>query len=328
MKFVIAILAFFACALALSEPEYQEQFTSWMQVHGKSYNHDEFLPKYRTWKSNMDFIESHNARNLGFTVAMNKFGDLSLDEYRTFYLGLLTDKINVTAVGTPSSSIPTDLPDSWDWREKNAVTAVKDQAQCGSCWAFSTTGSTEGCNAIANKADPISLSEQNLMDCSWKQGNQGCNGGLMTSAMDYIVTNQGIDTEASYPYRAKDSHTCLYKEDNKGATLKAYTNVKTGDEKDLAQKVYTGPTSVAIDAAHSSFQFYHTGVYYEAACSSSRLDHGVLGVGWGSVGNNGTNYWIVKNSWGVSWGNKGYIWMSKSRSNNCGIATMSTLPSC
>jgi cathepsin L len=165
------------------------------------------------------------------------------------------------------------------------------------------------------------------MDCSWKQGNQGCDGGLMTSAMTYIVSNGGIDTEASYPYTARSSHTCKYNAANKGATLKAFTNVKKGDESDLQAKVYTGPTSVAIDASHSSFQFYHSGVYYEASCSASRLDHGVLAVGW-AADSSSKAYWIVKNSWGTGWGNQGYIWMSRNRNNNCGIATMATLPSC
>jgi len=161
------------------------------------------------------------------------------------------------------------------------------------------------------------------MDCSTAQGNQGCNGGLMTSAMDYIIKNKGIDSETSYPYVAKDG-TCKYNAANKASTLGSYSNVKAGSESELQNSVNSGPTSVAIDASQSSFQFYSTGVYYDAKCSSSNLDHGVLAVGWGS--SSGSDYWIVKNSWGADWGQSGYIWMARNRSNNCGIATMATLP--
>jgi len=163
------------------------------------------------------------------------------------------------------------------------------------------------------------------MDCSYAQGNQGCNGGLMTQAMTYIISNKGIDTETSYPYTAQDG-TCKYNSKNSGATLKTFTNVKSGDENDLQAKVYAGPTSVAIDASHMSFQLYTSGVYNEPACSSSSLDHGVLAIGWGT--SSGTPYWLVKNSWGTGWGIKGFIWMSRNKSNQCGIATMATLPQC
>lgn len=148
----------------------------------------------------------------------------------------------------------------------------------------------------------------------------------MTQAMNYIISNGGIDTELSYPYTGISSHSCRYKLADRGATLSSYVNVKSGSESDLQDKVHQGPTSVAIDAHNPSFQFYSGGVYYEPKCSSQKLDHGVLAVGWGSQ--NGQDYWIVKNSWGTTWGMKGYILMSRNRNNNCGIATMATLPRC
>jgi len=164
------------------------------------------------------------------------------------------------------------------------------------------------------------------MDCSTSYGNEGCDGGLMTAAMEYIIKNNGIDTEASYPYTAEDG-TCHFRTANIGATLKSYTNVATGNENDLQSKANVGPVSVAIDASHDSFQLYESGIYYEPACSSTQLDHGVLVVGWGQ-NSTGSDYWLVKNSWGTSWGLEGYIWMSRNRNNNCGIATMATLPNC
>lgn len=269
----------------------------------------------------MDFIDAHNKANKGFTVAMNKFGDLSSDEFARIFLGT---KITIT---TPmkNSTRKVRAPTSFDWSTKGAVTPIKNQQQCGSCWAFSTTGSTEGCHFLTTKS-LVSLSEQNLVDCSQAQGNQGCEGGLMTQAMDYIISNKGIDTESSYPYTAQDGASCLFNSANVGATLTGYTNVNQGDENDLLAKVTLGPTSVAIDASQSSFQLYSSGVYYEPACSSTQLDHGVLAVGWGV--SSGTDYWIVKNSWGTDWGLNGYIWMSRNKNNNCGIATSATLPQC
>jgi cathepsin L len=318
--FIVALL--FACAtFALSEVEYQSAFTFWMQQNQKSYHHDEFLHRFRTFKANLDFVNRHNANsNKTFTVAMNKFGDLSIQEFSRFYLGTKATVVprHHRAVHNPK------LPASWDWRKQGAVTPIKNQGQCGSCWSFSTTGSTEGCHMISTKK-LVSLSEQNLMDCSTSQGNQGCDGGLMTQAMTYIISNGGIDTESSYPYTAQDG-TCSYSASNSGATLKSFVNVNSGDENDLQVKVSTGPTSVAIDASQNSFQFYSSGVYNEPACSTSQLDHGVLAIGWGV--DSGTAFWLVKNSWGTDWGMNGYIEMSRNLNNQCGIATMATLPQC
>jgi cathepsin L len=321
MKVVVCVLLLVCCAFALTEKEYQTAFTSWMQQFQRSYSHDEFQYRYQVFRTNLDFINGFNGQNKSFTVGMNQFGDLTNAEYRRMYLGLKAPNQKVISVRPPTRK--PDAPATWDWSKQGAVTPIKNQQQCGSCWAFSTTGSTEGCHFITKK-QLVSLSEQNLVDCSDAQGNQGCDGGLMTQAMDYIISNNGIDTESSYPYTAEDGN-CQFKTANVGATLASYVNVNQGDENDLQTKTYTGPTSVAIDASQSSFQFYSSGVYYEPACSSTQLDHGVLSVGWGT---SGSDYWIVKNSWGTSWGMNGYIWMSRNKNNNCGIATMATLPQC
>jgi cathepsin L len=321
MKSLSLVVVLLGLAYAFTESEYQSAFTFWMQQNQKSYHHDQFMARYNVFKANMDFIQSHNAANKSFAVAMNKFGDLTSAEFARLYLGT---RVSVSSATRKETSLPNALPAQWDWRTKGAVTHVKNQGQCGSCWSFSTTGSTEGCHFITTKK-LVALSEQNLMDCSTSQGNQGCDGGLMTQAMDYIISNKGIDTEASYPYTAQDG-TCHYKAANSGATLTSYVNVNSGDEQDLLNKVYLGPTSVAIDASHSSFQFYSSGVYNEPECSSTQLDHGVLAIGWGVY--QSTDYWLVKNSWGTDWGQQGYIWMSRNADNQCGIATMATLPQC
>jgi cathepsin L len=320
---VTILLLVFACVFTFALKRNEElEFLSWMKLYGKSYDSDEFTRRFAIFKANLDFVTKHNAdRYKTFKVAMNKFGDLTSEEFGKIYLGT---RINVTS--KPMNFEPflqADLPATWDWRKDGpvsggVVTPVKNQAQCGSCWAFSTTGSVEGCHALSTKKI-VSLSEQNLMDCSFSQGNEGCNGGLMTQAMNYIISNRGIDTEASYPYTARDG-TCHYNAANSGSTLGSYTNVASGNEADLLLKASQGPTSVAIDASRSSFQFYSSGIYSDPSCSSSQLDHGVLVIGWGN------GYWLVKNSWGSDWGMNGYIEMARNSKNMCGIATMATLP--
>jgi cathepsin L len=318
-KLAFLLIALPLCLFALSA---EESFGSWMAVHGKDYK-SKFEYNYRlaVYKSNLDFIENHNRQNLGFTCAMNQFGDLTVEEFKQLYLGMNVDASNL--VQTNVHSTPDFVgDDTVDWRAKGAVTGVKNQGQCGSCWAFSTTGSVEGAWQI-KKGSLVSLSEQNLVDCSSAQGNMGCDGGLMDSAFDYIISNQGIDTESSYKYTARDG-TCKFNKQNVGATITSYKDVQSKSEPSLMSSIQNQPVSVAIDAAHSSFQFYSSGVYYEKACSQTSLDHGVLAVGYGTQ--SGSDYYIVKNSWGTSWGNQGYILMSRNKNNNCGIATMSSYP--
>jgi len=253
---------------------------------------------------------------------MNQFADLTSEEFGQLYLGTIMNASNIVQgidVFIPSFG---ELADAVDWRTKGVVTGIKNQGQCGSCWAFSTTGSVEGATAIKS-GKLVSLSEQNLVDCSGSFGNYGCNGGLMDSAFQYIIANKGIDTESSYPYTAMDG-TCVFNPSNVGAKISSYKDVQAQSEAALTAAIMSvGPISVAIDASHSSFQLYSSGVYYESRCSATQLDHGVLAVGYGTQG---SDYYIVKNSWGTSWGMQGYILMSRNRNNNCGIATMSSYP--
>jgi len=323
MKVVVILLALFVAAVfCQDEPHLQSAFTKWMRTHNRVYPTDEFQNRYSIWKANHRWVKEFNARaDVTFTVGMNEFADLTNEEFNGLYKGLA--KVHPVVPSSPLQADVSALPASVDWRTKGVVTGIKNQGQCGSCWSFSTTGSVEGAHAL-NTGTLVSLSEQNLVDCSTAQGNQGCNGGLMTQAFDYIVSNGGIDTESSYPYTAQDG-TCSWSASNCGSKLATYVNVAAGSESDLQAKVALGPTSVAIDASQNSFQLYSGGVYYEPACSSSSLDHGVLAVGYGTTG--GQDYWIVKNSWGSSWGMSGYILMSRNRNNNCGIATMASLPS-
>jgi len=297
----------------------------WKTGHDKRYGNEGVeRVRYQIWKDNLRRIVEHNKKSTNLFLGMNKFGDLTNAEYRSKMLSLRSKKVGSGEGSTflPPSNI--ELPDAVDWRTKGYVTPVKDQKQCGSCWAFSATGSLEG-QHFRKTGKLVSLSEQNLVDCSRKFGNEGCDGGLMDYAFLYIKHNKGIDTEASYPYKGKDD-PCTFKRSTVGANDTGFVDIKSGSEAALKQAVATvGPISVGIDASHFSFQFYVRGVYEEDDCSSTELDHGVLAVGYG-VSPKGRKYWLVKNSWNTDWGQKGYIWMARDYNNNCGIATQASYP--
>ncbi|CAF1037308.1 unnamed protein product [Rotaria sordida] len=304
-------------------------WTLFKRVHKKQYNSvEEESVRRNIWEANVAKIRQHNLEaDIGihsYTLGMNRFGDLTHEEFKQKMNGLkITNKTNNFDRHTFLAPSNVAIPDAVDWREEGYVTEVKDQGQCGSCWAFSATGSLEG-QHFAKTKKLVSLSEQNLVDCSDKFGNMGCNGGLMDSAFQYIKANKGIDTEESYPYEARNDK-CRFNRANVGATDTGFIDIKAQNETDLQIAIGTiGPISAAIDATQPSFQFYKSGVYDEPNCSSTQLCHGVLAVGYGTDGK--SEYYIVKNSWGTSWGNEGYVWMSRNKKNQCGIATMASYP--
>jgi len=322
---VLALLALAAVASAavMTTLNTDASFSAWKLKFNKNYlSAEEESSREAIFNKNLAYINAHNAQGHSYELGMNQFGDLTNAEFQAIYL---PSKMNLTARTAGETFVQGNEvdPSSVDWTTQGYVTPIKDQGQCGSCWSFSSTGSFEGAHFKAT-GKLVSFSEQNLVDCSTKEGNQGCNGGLMDYAFTYIIKNKGLDTEASYPYTARDG-TCHYNAANSGGTLSKFVDVTAGSEAALQSAVATvGPISVAIDASHNSFQFYKSGVYSEPLCSSKNLDHGVLAVGYGVL--SGTNYWLVKNSWGTSWGSAGYIKMTKDKRNQCGIATAASYP--
>jgi C1A family cysteine protease len=314
MKFVVAALLAITLVEAVTPQE--SAFIAHVTKYNKKYDGvEEFFKRFNIFKSNVAYIESENAKNHSYSLGLNEFADMTRAEFFSQMTGLLPER----PAGREVHTAPADFAplDSVDWRSKGAVTPVKNQGQCGSCWAFSTTGSMEGAFFLKNKKLP-SLSEQQLVDCAGSSGNQGCNGGLMDYAFQWISSN-GICAEADYPYVGTDQTcktTCKSVGKNKG-----FKDVAQGSESSLASAVALAPVSVAIEADQSAFQFYSGGVF-SAACGT-QLDHGVLAVGYSSSGSQ--NYWIVKNSWGTSWGEQGYIRMIRGK-NECGINNMASYP--
>ncbi|XP_050409635.1 procathepsin L [Patella vulgata] len=323
----LAILLVGVAIVAAINEDLNGEWEIFTQTYSKEYASEADSQKRRLiWEDNINFIQLHNLRAdrglHSYRLGMNAFGDMTRVEIVQKMNGYRMANRTRGATFMAPSHVEV-LPTTVDWRSQGYVTPIKDQKECGSCWAFSSTGSLEG-QHFKRTGKLVSLSEQNLMDCSKPEGNHGCGGGLMDFAFEYIKSNGGIDTEASYPYTARDGR-CRYQAANVGATDVGFTDIPRDSESGLQQAVATvGPISVAIDASRSTFHFYKTGVYSDVECSSVRLDHGVLAVGYGTDA--GSDYWLVKNSWGTVWGMQGYIMMSRNKSNQCGIATQASYP--
>ena len=300
-----------------------KDFNTWRGKYNKTYDNEVNLVNYfKNWKVNREIIARHNIENQEFSLELNQFGDIHWKDW--FNRPSMNYHMASKEYSLPEEEdLDLSLPTAVDWRQENLVTAVKNQQQCGSCWAFSAVGSMEGQHALKTQ-QLVSLSESQIVDCDTNGTDSGCSGGWMDGAFQYVINNTGIESEKDYPYDPQDD-PCVFNRTKVAATFSSFQDV-TGGENGLKKAVATiGPISVAIDAGDSKFQFYKEGVFYDPDCSPTMLDHGVLVVGYGTT-TNGTDYWIVKNSWGEDWGNRGYIWMSRNRDNNCGIATKPSYP--
>lgn len=303
--------------------EYAPSFNDWSKKNGKIYAPTERDYRNSVYDINVKKIVAHNTGNYSWSMAVNQFADLTEEEFAAIYGGNSYRPHKRSLRGHVGNN--TALPTSVDWTTKGAVSAVKNQEQCGSCWAFSTTGSVESAWFLSNGTVP-ELSEQQLVDCSTAEGNEGCNGGLMDYAFEYIIKNKGITTEEAYPYTATGPNTCEAAGKPVAATISKYVDVPVNSETALMTAIAQQPVSVAVEADQSVFQFYSGGVM-DSACGT-QLDHGVLAVGYGTEG--GKDYYKVKNSWGATWGDKGYILLARGAkfnpSGQCGIQMAASYP--
>ncbi|GMN50125.1 hypothetical protein TIFTF001_019279 [Ficus carica] len=301
-------------------------FDLWMSKHSKIYNSiEEKVERFEIFKDNLKHIDERNKQISDYWLALNEFADLSHEEFKSKYLGLKPEFTRRRSASSENFSYRdvVDVPKSVDWRKKGAVTPVKNQGSCGSCWAFSTVAAVEGINKIV-AGNLTSLSEQELIDCD-RSFNNGCNGGLMDYAFEYIMSNGGLHKEEDYPYLMEEGTCEEKKEETQVVTISGYQDVPTNDEQSLIKALAHQPLSVAIEASDRDFQFYSGGVF-SGRCGTE-LDHGVTAVGYGS--SKGSDYIIVKNSWGPKWGERGYIRMQSNTGKPeglCGINKMASYP--
>ncbi|CAF1377160.1 unnamed protein product [Adineta steineri] len=271
-----------------------QQWKLWKNQFNKSYTNVEERLRRMIWGKNLEIVEEHNRQaDLGlhtYRLGMNQFSDLTNEEFVKLFKGF----------------------HSKDIRKENQTFV-----------AYSAVGSIEGAYAIKT-SKLVSLSEQQLVDCSTKQGNMGCNGGLMTQSFEYLEEAGGIESEDTYPYKGHEE-TCTFNTSKVVVKVCGFVNISSGNEDALKQAVaLIGPIATAVDASRTSFQMYQSGVYEEPQCSSDQPSHGIFIVGYGNE--SGKDYWLLKNSWGTDWGEQGYIKLIRNKNNECAIATMPSYP--
>merc|ERR1712010_439952 len=286
----LAVLLLAGVAMAATS-----EWNNFKLQHSKLYSEEEDVSRMNIWKKNVAMVEKHNSEDHSYTMAINKFSDWTNEEFNAFlgYQQQSGEKFNVKTFENVAT------PDSVDYRNENRVTPVKDQGQCGSCWAFSATGGIEGVWS-KNMGELVSVSEQQMVDCA--QG--GCNGGHMINGWTSVASNGGIMSEESYPYTAKDGN-CHFDDGEVVSHVTGYEEVSPHESSMEAALVEIGyPISIGVHAG-SSFQHYSSGVYSDNSCKNGQLNHAILVVGYDKTGSE--PYWIVKNSWGGAWGDHGYI---------------------
>lgn len=303
-------------------------FDNFIKKHSKNYTSGEKELNFRKsiFLQNFRFIESHNRKSKSFHLAVNHLADRTDDEIGQIR-GLMRSEPDTGYNGglffDKSKYDLSKLPQQWDLRLLGAVTPVKDQAICGSCWSFGATGTIEG-QYFMQTGKLLRLSQQQLIDCSWSSSNNGCDGGQDYATYDYIQKAGGIATEDDYGHYLGVDGKCHADTVAKSVKIGGFYNITINDAEAMkAALYYHGPVSIGVDASQKTFTFYSYGIYYDPKCSSKDLDHQVLAVGYGEI--NGEKYWLVKNSWSTYWGNDGYILINQ-KNNDCGVLTDATFP--
>nr|POE71014.1 senescence-specific cysteine protease sag39 [Quercus suber] len=311
----------------LLEDSLAERHEQWMVQYGRSYKDSaEKEKRFKIFKDNVEYIDKfNNEGNRTFKLSANVFADLTNEEFVASHTGY---KISPQPSSLKAKSLKyenlTEIPTTMDWREKGAVTSIKDQGRCGCCWAFSAVAAVEGITQIKT-GNLISLSEQQLVDCA-VEGNRGCNGGWMDNAFRYIIKNQGLSTEEKYPYETMQGTCDHEKESIYAAQISAFEDVPSNNEEALLQAVAKQPVSIALDGSGPNFQFYKSGVFVEEC--GTRLTHAVTAIGYG-ISDDGTKYWLMKNSWGTRWGENGYMRIQRDTGATeglCGLAQKASYP--
>jgi cathepsin F len=310
MKLAILLICFIA--LALAENAAHKHFFNFMNEHGKSYDNDDvFLHRFNIFRENLKRIEQWNAESTGAVYGVTQFSDLTPQEFKSLYLMNVTRPPNATTYLTfPGVEAPT----TFDWRTKGAVTNVKNQGQCGSCWAFSATSNIESVVKLGGQSMPI-LGPQQMVDCD--KDCYGCQGGWPSKAFNYVAKAGGQDTESAYPYTGRDG-SCKFKTQGIGAKIKGYHSISRDEKQMQAGLSTTAPFSICVDA--SQWSHYKSGVMRSNQCGRG-IDHCVQLVGYDSTAN--PPYWMVRNSWGTGWGVSGYIYLEMFK-DTCAMAEQVT----
>jgi len=309
------------------------EFTEFRTKFNKAYTVEEEKYRLGVYNSNLKVMEVHNAGyeagNHTWFMKVTQFADMTPYEFEAYVKrgsggGYVRDPNHKPNYKTLEK---VEGCGSIDWVSQGKVTPVKNQGNCGSCWSFSATGAIEGRYSIARGGSPTPLSEQELVDCDSR--DSGCNGGLMDYAFYFVEENNGICSESAYPYTSGETGRSGRCQSycSPVATVRSYSDVSPNSQSQMENAVCSGPVSVAIEADQYSFQMYGGGVL-TSRCGA-QLDHGVLAVGYGTDGAN--QYWKVKNSWGASWGESGYIRLCKNCGANygagqCGILAQPSYP--
>jgi KDEL-tailed cysteine endopeptidase len=332
--FLTSIFSVFATEIGLrgtldgSDYEF-ERFKHFRSLFLKDYKTiEEEVNRFRIFRENLRIIDSHNSvLGQNFTMGVNQFTDLTPEEFKTVYASGLKTSVGLYGCKSFSSSA-SGAPSAIDWRTLGAVTSVKDQGQCGSCWTFSATGAIEGAWAIST-GKLVDLSEEQLVECATgvSYGSHGCSGGQMDGAFKYVIEH-GQCSLSAYPYTSGTGKSGTCQKCSAVAHISTCSDVKPNDQLSLKAAVAQQPVAIAIEADTRYFQSYSSGVLTSSSCGTN-LDHGVLIVGYGEE--NGQKYWLVKNSWSTTWGDNGYVKIARSESTNdagiCGIAMQPSFPS-